>query len=177
MHLLISFCLWQWTSGLWVASWQNSSLDRCSSQALTVSSSLHHHDVTTWSHDLYWPQSDYIITAGPSLDSCLPDIDQLTRILQIVGTPDKEFLDKVTSDTVSIVLKHTHTQHTNTQTNTHTHTTHKQTHNTQTNTQTNTHTHTHSFLLEPLIMDPPNRIISFSILCLSNLQPSKSGSE
>ena len=31
----------------------------------------------------------------------LPDIDQLTRILQIVGTPDKEFLAKVTSDSVS----------------------------------------------------------------------------
>lgn len=29
------------------------------------------------------------------------DIDQLSRILQIVGTPDDEFLAKITSDTVS----------------------------------------------------------------------------
>lgn len=30
-------------------------------------------------------------------------IDQLTRILQIVGTPDQEFVTKITSDTVSIM--------------------------------------------------------------------------
>ena len=29
------------------------------------------------------------------------DIDQLSKILQIVGTPDHEFLTKITSDTVS----------------------------------------------------------------------------
>lgn len=27
-------------------------------------------------------------------------IDQLTKILQIVGTPDQEFVQKITSDTV-----------------------------------------------------------------------------
>ena len=27
-------------------------------------------------------------------------IDQLTRILQVCGTPDRDFLDKITSDTV-----------------------------------------------------------------------------
>ena len=28
-------------------------------------------------------------------------IDQLTKILQVCGTPDRDFLDKITSDTVS----------------------------------------------------------------------------
>ena len=28
-------------------------------------------------------------------------IDQLNRILQVCGTPDRDFLDKITSDTVS----------------------------------------------------------------------------
>ena len=39
------------------------------------------------------------------LDSfgCL-DIDQLTRILQLVGTPDQEYLGKISSDTVSTEL-------------------------------------------------------------------------
>ena len=44
-------------------------------------------------------------------------IDQLNRILQVCGTPDKEFLQKITSDTVSHPHTHTHTH-------THTHFTH-----------------------------------------------------
>ena len=32
------------------------------------------------------------------------DIDQLTRILQLVGTPDQEYLGKISSDTVSTEL-------------------------------------------------------------------------
>ena len=32
------------------------------------------------------------------------DIDQLTRILQLVGTPDQEYLSKISSDTVSARL-------------------------------------------------------------------------
>lgn len=31
-------------------------------------------------------------------------IDQLTRILQIVGSPDVEFMQKITSDTVSVCV-------------------------------------------------------------------------
>ena len=31
-------------------------------------------------------------------------IDQLTRILQIVGSPDAEFMQKITSDTVSVCM-------------------------------------------------------------------------
>ena len=31
-------------------------------------------------------------------------IDQLTRILQIVGSPDSEFMQKITSDTVSVCV-------------------------------------------------------------------------
>ena len=34
----------------------------------------------------------------------ITDIDQLTRILEVIGTPDQEFLDKITSDTVSVYL-------------------------------------------------------------------------
>ncbi len=38
------------------------------------------------------------------------DIDQLNKILRVIGTPDKDFLEKITSDTVSSVCINTVTQ-------------------------------------------------------------------
>ena len=40
-------------------------------------------------------------TFNISLTLSVIDIDQLTKILQLVGTPDQEYLSKISSDTVS----------------------------------------------------------------------------
>ena len=48
-----------------------------------------------------WNTHTHSDTCSVSSFTYCSDIDQLTKILQIVGTPDQEFLGKITSDTVS----------------------------------------------------------------------------
>eukprot|EP00731_Ephydatia_muelleri_P002899 Em0001g2899a len=52
--------------------------------------------------DQLWRERGVVNTGGVGVRGVVNtggDIDQLTRILQIVGTPDREFLKKITSDT------------------------------------------------------------------------------
>lgn len=106
-QLCFLFLLSQWTFGQWAASWQRCCKENLFLKAVTVS----FHLVDPQALNSYKTKMLllfnlisfllYLFDSYLSLNTSSSDLDQLTEIMKLIGTPSQEFISKLDSEDVS----------------------------------------------------------------------------
>lgn len=112
----VFLCLPQWTFGLQAALWQRCCKENLCLKAVTVSFYLF--DLFLWhSQMVQWVRRDFFSCGSAvlfsyqsiwkceshlNLDPCSSDLDQLTEIMKVTGTPTQDFISKLESEDVSV---------------------------------------------------------------------------